>query len=221
MKNILFLLSVLLPAIEYSANASQPEAEEAPFRRYMSLGVELAGPAMHFIAPETFVLSASADLEIRPNLMAAIELGNAHVNVKQPAAEYNVSGQFFRIGANYNLLQQNPAIHGNQIFMFLRYAASFNTHNAPVVQLIDPVWGNQEVSFDQLSYQAHWAEVGAGLRTRIFHNFFLGWNVRAAFMISQTDNENTKPFFVSGFGRNQNNTQFSFQYFIYYRIPTK
>lgn len=201
--------------------AQAPDAEPEPFRRKLSLGIDVSGPVMHLLQPETLSQSVSLDLELQPNLMAAFEAGMAHFRVDNPSTQYTVSGQFFRIGANYNLLQENPKLRDDQIFALLRYSFGMNTHQAPVISVENPYWGPISHSFDKLQYGAHWAEVGLGLRTRLFHHFFVGWNIRVSFMLARTGDLQVKPYYFSGFGRNTGNTKFGFQYFLYYRLPTK
>lgn len=209
----------MILAVDLSAQAAEPDT--VPFRPNVTLGYEVAGQVLRFLYPERKGHSLSLSFEWQPHLMAAIEAGTSGVDIKKPSHIYSSSGGFLKAGINYNLLQKRPDLKGNQIFLLMRYGFGFLTHEAPLIVINDGYWGEASVSFEKANFLAHWAEIGGGLRTRLFGNFFIGWDVRLRLMMARNHGSELNPYYIGGFGRNHNNSSVGFQYFIFYKFPVK
>ncbi|MBW6497080.1 MAG: hypothetical protein K0B09_01695 [Bacteroidales bacterium] len=218
MKNISKYFFILILAHSLSAKAQQ-EADTLVFRPSLSLGYDLSGLALNLLEPEVFMHGASLGYEWRPNWIAAIELGNMDIGVQRETHTYEASGVFFRAGLSYNLLQDNPRMQGEEVFLSFRYGFGTLTHEAPRITVDEPYWGSVEGSFEQAGYSAHWAEIGGGLKTKLFWHIYLGWDLRLRLMLARNPGSEMNPYYISGFGRNKGNSAVMLHYSVYYKFP--
>lgn len=217
LKSIYAFLFLLFLVINKPASAAEPDT--LPFRPNFTVGYDVSGQIMRLLYPDLSRHGLTLSYEWRPNWMATIETGTAHVEIREERHIYFSRGMFFKAGVNFNLLQNQPLIRGNQIFFLMRYGFGFLNHEAPLVNIHDGYWGEANVSFEKSRVGSHWAEFGGGLRTRLTGNLFIGWDVRLRFLLAQNQEEELNPYYIPGFGRGSDNTSTVFQYFIYYKFP--
>lgn len=160
----------------------------------------------------------SASVEWQPNWFAVLEAGNMNVAVARETHNYDAHGLFFRTGVNYNLFQKNKAMKGEEISLALRYGFGWLSHEAPRIIITEPYWGQVEDSFEAAGYSAHWAEIGGGLKTKLFWNIYLGWDLRIRLMLARNPGSDMEPYYISGFGRNEGNTSVMLHYSVIYKF---
>jgi hypothetical protein len=188
------------------------------FRPTVSLGYDLSGLARNYFEPEVMVHGISGSFEWQPNWFAAIEAGNLDVAIARETHNYDARGLFFRAGVNYNLLQKNPSMKGEEIFLSFRYGFGTLSHEAPRIIINDPYWGSVEGAFEAARYSAHWAEIGGGLKTKLFWNLYLGWDLRIRLMLARKPGSDMDPYYISGFGKNDGNTSVMLHYSLFYKF---
>jgi hypothetical protein len=218
LKNISKYFFILILVISLPAKA-QEKADTLIFRPALSLGYDISGLVLNLIEPEVFLHGISAGFEWRPSWIAALEVGNMDIGVERESHTYDAKGVFFRAGVNYNLLQKNPKMPGEEIFLSFRYGFGTLTHEAPRIIINDPYWGQIEGSFEKAGYSAHWAEIGGGLKTRLFWHFYLGWDLRLRLMLARNPGSEMNPYYISGFGKNKGNSAVMLHYSVYYKFP--
>ena len=216
MKNISKYCFILI--LIFSLEARAQEGDTLVFRPTFSLGYDLSGLARNYFEPEVLMQHVSASYEWQPHLFANIEAGNLDVAVARETHNYEARGVFLRAGVNYNLFQKNQAMKGEEIFLAIRYGFGWLTHEAPRIIINQPYWGSVETSFEAAPFSAHWAEIGGGLKTKLFWNFYLGWDLRIRLMLARNPGSDMSPYYISGFGKNDGNTSVMLHYSLFYKF---
>jgi hypothetical protein len=94
----------------------------------------------------------------------------------------------------------------NMIHLGLRYGVSTFSQELNSYKIYDtstyfptvpPVVAGTK--FDGLS--AQWVEVVAGMKAKIFNNFYAGFSVRMNYLVTQTQVENFENLYIPGFNR--------------------
>jgi len=219
LKSIYALLLIQVLTISRPAWGTEPDT--IPFHPTITLGYDVSGQVMRLLNPEASGHGITLNFEWRPHWMAVLEAGATKIEIREEKHSYFSQSRFLKAGVNYNLLQKQPLLRDDQIFLLLRYGFGWLNHEAPHIIIKDGYWGEASISFEKAKVMSHWAEIGGGLRTRLAGNIFIGWDIRLRLMLAQNLGSGPTPFYVSGFGRNHNNTSAAFQYFIYYKIPIK
>jgi len=210
-----FLFLILALTISHRLPASS-EPRHSPSLR---LGVDISGIGRQLISPESLTAEFSADLEWKKNFFAALEGGWMDVDISRETHSYLASAYFVRAGADFNLLERTPETLHDVVLISLRYGYSNMQHQAPRVVVPDPYWGNYQTSVGKEPYHAHWLEAGLGLKTRVWHQFFMGWSLRGRLLISHTRDPEMEPYLIGGFGQAGSNTSLMLHYHLYYRFP--
>ena len=214
--NISRFLFLLLLTVISSKLSGQPDTL---FRPSLRIGFDLSGVAKRFLEPDVRMYEVSADFEWRENWFFALEGGMLGIDMGKPSHSYEAEGWFLRAGADYNFLHRRDVIHQDLVVAILRYGLGSLNHQAPLIIVSDPFWGDYKTSMESGRHLGHWLEIGAGVKTRIGGNLFIGWSVRTHFLLSQSRDSQITPYMLSGFGRLNRNPSVMLHYALYYRIP--
>jgi hypothetical protein len=193
--------------------------EEFPFRPALRVGYDVSALARRFFEPEVRTLEISADYEWQRNWFAALEGGLLDVSMAKPSHTYEAGGWFLRVGADYNFLERKDANHQDLVIATARYGFGSMDQQAPHIMVSDPYWGDHLTSIPGERHLAHWLEIGGGVKTRIVNNLFMGWGIRARFLLSQSRESLINPLTIPGYGRPQGNSSIMLHYTLYYRFP--
>ena len=129
---------------------------------------------------------------------------------------YENQGTYWRAGGDINLLKKDP--DKNMFFVGLRYGHSSFTESSTIV-LTDPVFGYQQKQFNNNAVTAGWGELTAGLRVRIWKEFWMGYTARLKFAPSVKGDNEIKAYDIPGYGLNEKKFYWGFNYQIFWRIP--
>lgn len=217
MKNTSKYFFILILTISLSGKAQN--SDTIVFRPMLTLGYDVSGYARLLLEPEVFMHGFSASYEWKPNWMGAIEVGSMNIDITRDSHQYTSRGIFFRGGVNYNLLQKRPAFSNDEVFLSLRYGFGSLNQQAPFIIIYDPYWGSLETSLDPARYSAHWAEIGGGLKTKLFWNIYLGWDLRIKVLLAQKSDIDMEPYVISGYGKNRGNSAVMVHYSFFYKFP--
>lgn len=171
-----------------------------------------------------------ADMAIR-RFMVSLEYGHADLRRSSepgvPEADvfsYRSSGDYYKMGVDANVLldkQENSYdARNNVIFFGLKYAlavvddeVSFRTR--------DNIWENSSITQSNENLGVRWLEFNAGVKVGVAKNVFIGYTLRYRFLRRYLDRSSLVPYRVPGFGDGDDEANFGFDYYIYYRIPFK
>jgi hypothetical protein len=190
-------------------------------RRDLNLGFELVGPINSFIQPSRTALEISAKAGGFKKFYIASEIGILKINEKKTNSyNYYSSGQYFRVGFDYNMFKRNLPDENNLVFIGLRYGMAFLNHSADHIVITDVKWGDfQAADIPKTKVHAGWVEVTGGLKAGIVNHFSIGWSVSYRKLMTTTGMKKIKPFLIPGFGEGSVNTSWGFSYTVYYDIP--
>ena len=188
------------------------------FSPHFRLGVDISGLARYYFEPEIIQGEISLDYEWKNDWFVAAEAGFIQMDVQRASHAYLANGFFFRLGPDYNVLKKENQANIGQIVLSARYGYGLLSQQAPEISIHMPGWDPLQTHVDAENFHAHWLEFGGGIKTRLWKNVFLGWNVRTRFLVSQTKSPGMDPYMISGYGKNDGKTAVMVHYYIYYRF---
>ncbi|RZJ28986.1 MAG: hypothetical protein EOO48_08640, partial [Flavobacterium sp.] len=137
---------------------------------------------------------------------------------------FTTKGSYFKVGFDYNTYE-NWLNMENMITIGMRYGvSSFSQElNSYRIYNPNPYFGEQpEIAsgekFNGLS--ASWIEVVAGVKAKVFNNFFIGFSLRLNRIVSNKQPSNFENLYIPGYNRTYNG-EFGagFNYTVSYFIP--
>ena len=172
---------MLLSQTELSSNDSLIEKDKWLTINKLRLGADLFKPIKSSSEGDNLNYEIVGDLQVTENLYLAGEYGSIDRVIEDENINFNSSGNFLRIGFNYNMFN-NWVGMDNSIYLGLRYATS-NFSNT----ILDYTVRNQDSYFSNLvdrEYQTNeysnlsgnWIEIVAGLKVETFNNVYLGFS---------------------------------------------
>lgn len=130
--------------------------------------------------------------------------------------EYQNQGTYWRIGADVNILKQDP--DRNMLFFGLRYArSSFSDQINFTVN--DQVFGPQQYALANPNANAAWMELVAGLRVKVWKEFWMGFTSRLKMALAVRGNGELSTYDVPGYGVIGGGSTWGFNYQVFWRIP--
>ncbi len=130
--------------------------------------------------------------------------------------EYSNDGSFWRAGVDVNILKKDP--DRNMLFFGLRYARSSFSDRASLT-MADPYFGTQQYSLANPSVSAVWGEMIAGLRVKIWKEFWMGFTSRLKMGLAVRGNNELASYNVPGYGTVSDGFTWGFNYQLFWRIP--
>ncbi len=186
----------------------------------ISVGCDLSKFVVPFIDTTRFGWEFSGDFEILKDLFIAAEIGSNSTNFIKNGYKYSSDGGYTRLGVDYNFMKHVDSESKDKMFVGLRYGFTTFTHNASDIIITDTWWGDYKGGEVEPTWlAANWLEVGVGIRSRLFNNFYLGWSARMRIKLGVSDDKIMQAYFIPGYGNPWNNTSVGFNYSIYYKIP--
>ena len=220
--------NMLLSQTELSSNDSLIEKDKWLTINKLRLGADLFKPIKSSSEGDNLNYEIVGDLQVTENLYLAGEYGSIDRVIEDENINFNSSGNFLRIGFNYNMFN-NWVGMDNSIYLGLRYATS-NFSNS----ILDYTVRNQDSYFSNLvnsKYQTNeysnlsgnWIEIVAGLKVETFKNVYLGLSLRLNKLLSDSKPENFDNLFIPGFNKVTDDNTFGsgFNYTLTYSIPLR
>jgi hypothetical protein len=162
------------------------------------IGLGITPLSYSILKQEYLGYSGSAELIFKRGWVAVFDVGVADYSYAGLSGRHNLQakGQFFSFGFDYNLLNSRE----DMALVGLRFGRSnFSQH----VQYTssDTIWGGQNTfSLESKGLSANWLELAAGLRVRLFGNFYLANSLKVKARISKTEPEEMSLFSIPGYG---------------------
>ncbi len=164
------------------------------------------------------------DYRISKKTYLAAEIGNENKTTQDTRLDFTTKGSYIKAGFDTNFYK-NWLNMENMIHLGLRYGASTFSQQLNSYQIYDvngyfPKSAAVEpgTKFDGLN--AHWAEVVAGLKAKLFNNVYAGFSFRINYLIAEQKPENFDNLYIPGFNRTYNGSfGAGWNYTITYFIP--
>ncbi len=185
----------------------------------LSLGIDLAPFITRLIKDERTGFAFIGRYGIKNRWFAAGEVGFEHIKYNKETYNYKSNGTFIRVGMDYDIFNSEDFPTNDNIFVGLRYAYAWQTHESERFTIIDSYWGDYEGSVGTTSVNSHSVDVVGGLRCEVLRNFYMGWTFRCRFLLASKHSDNLKPYAIAGYGTYDNKVAIGFTYTIEYQIP--
>ncbi len=149
-------------------------------------------------------------------------MGWCDVTDETTSIKYKTSAPYFKAGLNYNFFtnseKPNPS---HYIYGLARFAWTSFEYDVETPPIIDPVWGGSAaLDLNGVSGSCSWAEIGAGIKVKVFKGLHMGWSIRYKIRLSDKEGSNSNMWYIPGYGINKS-TCFGGTYSIIYEIPFK
>lgn len=188
-------------------------------RSGLRVGIDLLKPILSFVNNQPQGAEFSLDYEIKKNYFAVIEGGWQQMELDEIRYNYATDGVYGRLGIDYNFMKRTKRMSAEMAYVGFRYGFSSFNLQADSVLLSESYWGDLLTSVPKTSLQAHWAELLLGVKAEILDNFFLGWTIRAGFLVGGgITNREVVPIRVPGYGKTEKKPVFGFTYSVFYRF---
>ncbi len=218
-----YFFSLLALCAAFSGLAQDKSVYEAMPRRqvFVRLGCDLSRLALPYVRNNgSHGFEVSADGEVAYNFFPTVEFGQQSLKRSSDTLRYTMSGDYIRVGIDYNLIKYKHRLDRDIFFLGVRLATTSFKHEAPLA-VVSGVWGMVEGSIPQSSLKAMWGEAVVGVKGEVFPNFYMGLTVRAKMMFAHTSYHNMTPYIVPGFGKGFNRFNAGLSYSILYAIPIR
>jgi hypothetical protein len=159
-----------------------------------------------------------ADYPWKGNFFPTVEAGYMSVNDVKETFHYTNKGPYARLGIDLNISKFESLSDDDLVFVGVRYGFSRFAQETLSANYTN-YWGTLQTSFPKDYLNAHWAEMVFGLKGELLPNFFLGWSVRAKFLLSATKDAHVTPYVIPGLGYTNSEVPFDFSITVSYRIP--
>jgi hypothetical protein len=183
-------------------------------------GLDVYGPANYFFNRKNLSIEGyiAFDRDIKKTYV--LEAGYQDFKYSQYNYEYQSKGTFIRGGVDLNIIKPFAAAGKYYAGVGLRYGLSLYSSGIPSFKH-DNYWGTATGSVASSVHLAHFVEVNPGIKTEIFRNVSIGWNIRLRLMIYRGTGKDLKPVSVPGFGNGVKSFSPGINYYIIFNFPYK
>lgn len=203
-------LSVLLFFCFQSAFAQQEY-----FPTSVRIGTDVVAIGQTLLGTDKTKYEVNADIDLH-HYFLAVDIGIDNIKRKDESFIYNNKGRYFRVGADYNFLANDP--EDNVFFVGLRYARSTFNDNL-LVNTIDDIYGAYTTYNENKDLTARWFELATGVKVRVWNDLFIGYTLRLKFSNKIKGAGSLSPYEVPGYGEAEDDTEVGVNYQIFYRLP--
>ena len=228
MKHILeYSFSILLILCSISIQAQEKDSVVVPpkIERYgIRVGADLSKLARTLYDSNYQGLELVGDFRLTKKYFLAGELGNENKTTNDDQVNFTTKGTYFKVGFDYNA-HENWLDLENMISIGLRYGLSTFSQEVNNYEVYNPnpYFGEipdkqSDKKFSGLS--AQWIEVVAGVKTRVFDNFFVGFTLRGNFLVNNQKPGSFDNLYIPGFNRTYDGKfGVGFNYTLTYFVP--
>ncbi len=181
------------------------------FPLQLKAGIEISGPVIYLTDKNNLSIEGFVSFDRNEKIAFVVEGGYLDYKYSQYNYDYRSKGSFARAGIDFNLLL--PEISKSKYWagIGLRYGVSVFNSETPSFHH-ENYWGTATSSIPQRISWGHFIEVAPGVKTEVFKNFSLGWNIRLRMLISGGAGKDLRPIYFPGFGSSGKSTSAGISY---------
>ena len=197
---ISLVISIPCKAQNTKLETETVQADSISLIHGFAVSVDLVGAIQRMVS-DYGQYEAAIRLNLRDTYFPVLEvgIGSADHNDDVSQTRYKSSAPYFRIGADYNLMNNKHDIY--RIYGGIRYAFTYFNYDLSHPDVVDPIWGDiVPYSANNVKCNYHWAEISAGVDATLFGPLHLGWSVRYRKRISHNSGSMGNVWYVPGFG---------------------
>lgn len=207
------IMPVDIPEVPSDMQSDIPD--EPGYSPGIRIGVNVSRPVWTFAEPARFGLEGVADFNMGPEYFVVAESGFSMRNLDEPEYQLKERGLFLRFGADRNFYKEFNDVVG----VGARLGFSLFSRTAPFISVESGYWENYTGSLPKDTFFRQWLEVVLVLKTEVFSNIFMGWNLRGKLLLFDKGDKYMNERYIPGFGMGTVNSTAGFDFYIYYRIP--
>lgn len=236
---ILFLISLLFLTVPVSAQQKPrmqrrtQQEEKSKWAKFLDLNdtipvfqgfnisVDAVGPVGTVLGSDFFSAEVALEANLLRRFFPVVEVGYGQTDAtnEESGLHYKTAAPYFRVGLNYNI-QYKKRLPG-YIYAGARVGFTSFEYDVDGPSMADPVWGGEvPFSFTDIKSNVCWGEILGGVKANVYKNLYMGWSLRYRFRFSITDNKNSSPWYIPGFGANAK-SRLGVTYDLIYAIPWK
>jgi len=178
-----------------------PETDSVAFFQGFAVSVDIAGIIQEAVS-DYGQYEGALRINLKDKYFPIIEagIGKASHDDAVSKVRYRSTAPYFRVGLDLNLMKMKHDV--NRIYGGVRYGFSKFEYDIHHPGLMDPVWGGVgEYDMENVSCNYHWAEVVAGVDSKIWGPIHLGWSVRYRKRIAHDNGPLGNVWYVPGYGK--------------------
>ena len=183
-------------------------------------GFDIYGPASYFSNRNNLNLEGFLALDRDSKKSFVLEAGYQNFRYSQYNYSYTSNGVFIRAGIDFNMIKPFAAEGKYFAGIGLRYGLSIYSSGVPSFNH-ENYWGTESGSVASSFHVAHFVEVTPGIKTEIFKNISIGWNLRLRLMVYSGTGKDLKPVSVPGYGNGAKSFSPGINYHVILNIPYK
>lgn len=223
----IFNIGLVLCSFGLQAQEQRQDSTILPVKteRYgFRFGADLFKLSRSFYDSDYKGLELVGDYRLTKKYYLAVELGNENKTTDEDQLNFTTKGTYLKAGFDYNV-HENWLDLENMIYVGLRYGLSTFSQqvNSYDIYNPNPYFGEipsttSGAQFDGLT--ASWIEVVAGMKTRVFDNFFVGFSFRMNRLVSNKKPGGFDNLYIPGFNRTYDGDfGVGFNYTVSYFLP--
>lgn len=200
------LLLLTAAATGWGQPQSAVEPDTVPLWKGFAVSVDVVGPIQKAVS-DYGQFEGALRINLKDKYFPIVEagIGKASHDDDVTNITYHTSAPYFRVGIDFNLMKMKHDV--NRIYGGVRYAFTYFDYDLWHPDVTDPVWGGETpYRADGVKCNYHWAELVAGVDSKIWGPLHLGWSVRYRRRIAHDDGIAGNVWYVPGFGK-QGNTR--------------
>lgn len=206
-----------------SADSDEEPPKENKFQvvkdQGLSLGIDLSPFIMRLVKDERTGFAVVGRYGFKNRWFANAELGYEHIKYDKEGYDYKSDGTFVRLGVDYDVFNSEDFPFNDNIFVGLRYAYAWQTHESGHFTIVDSYWGDYSGSVGRTSVNSHSIDAVGGIRCEVLRNFYMGWSFRCRFLLASKHSDDLKPYAIAGYGKYDSKVAIGFTYTLEYQIP--
>jgi len=181
------------------------------------LGVDIVSPIVTFSSKDFKGWEVNADTDFK-NTYLAIEVGHWSRDIVLENGNYTNSGNYWRIGVDYNFLKKDPV--KNMFFAGFRIGHSKYDEKLDYI-ITTPEFGSVPNSLENKNFKANWLELTTGLKVKIIKSFWMGYTGRIKLFPGFDKDQQLQTYDIPGYGLTFKKPWWGFSYYLMYRIPIR
>lgn len=189
------------------------------FERGVFFGIDLLNPTLHLINPEKETYELFVETRLTSRFAVSFEIGNTTFQVNKKIFSYQSEGQFYRIGAGYNILKLSPAWNKGMLSINSKWGYTSSKFSAPDIVITNDYWGDYRGEIPTTNFIRHWFEISGNIKAEIYRNLYLGWTLRFNLLIPEHSDKLVSPYYIPGYGKASFSTYPLINYYLIYFLP--
>ncbi|MBI1769458.1 MAG: hypothetical protein HY015_06650 [Bacteroidetes bacterium] len=220
--SIIFLL--LICSFSFSQAKETPKKVAKPKKDFAPTGIRVGTDLIDLgktFAGKTFKgWEVNGDVDFA-NYYLAADIGSWSKKIVLSNGEYSNGGNYFRIGADINLLGKDP--DKNMFFFGFRYGRSLFHESLNYLDTTsNKIYVAAPYQVKNANVSGGWAELTSGLRVKIWKGLWMGYTARIKFAPGTKGNDpSLATYDMPGYGIISNKPWWGFNYQVFWRFAWK